>query len=107
MDYRTLNIKFSNKEIKILETEKIITISMAYGTRRFNSAFTRASEALCDVSEQRWLLQYEVVSLTLNLKMEDHSWSAVHDCLFNTFADNLHIWRPTPPSTTLEDAPCP
>ena len=31
-------------------------------------------------------------------KMEDHSWSAVHDCLFNIFAANLHIWRPTLPS---------
>ena len=34
------------------------------------------------------------------LKLEDHSWSAVHDCLFNIFAANLHIWRPTPPSAT-------
>ena len=33
-------------------------------------------------------------------KLEDHSWSAVHDCLFNIFAANLHIRRPTPPSAT-------
>ena len=33
-------------------------------------------------------------------KLEDHSWSAVHDCLFNIFAANLHIWKPTPPSAT-------
>ena len=33
-------------------------------------------------------------------KLEDHYWSAVHDCLFNIFAANLHIWRPTPPSAT-------
>jgi hypothetical protein len=32
-------------------------------------------------------------------KLEDHSWSAVHD-LFNVFAANLHIWRPSPPSAT-------
>ena len=30
--------------------------------------------------------------------MEEHSWSAVDDCLFNIFTANLHIWRPTPPS---------
>ena len=33
-------------------------------------------------------------------KLEDDSWSAVHDFLFNIFAANLHIWRPTSPSTT-------
>ena len=31
-------------------------------------------------------------------KLEDHSWLALHDCLFNIFTANLHIWRPTPPS---------
>ena len=29
-------------------------------------------------------------------KLEHHSWSAVHDCLFNIFAANFHIWRPIP-----------
>ena len=33
-------------------------------------------------------------------KLEDHSWSAVHDYLFNISAANHHIWRPTPPSAT-------
>ena len=33
-------------------------------------------------------------------RLEDHSWSAFHDCLLNIFAANLHIWSPTPPSTT-------
>ena len=33
-------------------------------------------------------------------KLEDHSCSAVHDCLFNIFAANLHIWMPTPLSAT-------
>ena len=36
-------------------------------------------------------------------KLEDHSWSAVHDCSFNIFTANLHIWRPTPPSATRGD----
>ena len=39
-------------------------------------------------------------------KLEDYSWSAVHDCLFNTLAAKLHIWMPTPPSATRGDAPC-
>ena len=39
-------------------------------------------------------------------KLEDRSRSAVHDCLFNIFAANLHIWRPTSPSATRGDAPC-
>ena len=30
-------------------------------------------------------------------ELEDHSCSAVHDCLFDIFTANLHIWRPTPP----------
>ena len=33
-------------------------------------------------------------------KLEDHSWSAVHDFLFNIFTVNLYICRPTPPSAT-------
>ena len=33
-------------------------------------------------------------------KLKNNSWSDVHDCLFNIFAANLHIWRPTPPSAT-------
>jgi hypothetical protein len=31
-------------------------------------------------------------------KLEDHLLLAVRDCLFNIFADTLHIWRPSPPS---------
>ena len=33
-------------------------------------------------------------------KLENYSWSSVHDCLFNIFTANLHIWKPTPPSAT-------
>jgi hypothetical protein len=33
-------------------------------------------------------------------KLEEHSLSAVCDCLFNIFAAKLHIWRPSPPSRT-------
>ena len=38
-------------------------------------------EVLCDVSEQRWFLRSEVVSLTPTPKFEDHFWLPVHDCL--------------------------
>ena len=37
-------------------------------------------------------------------KLDGHSCSAVHECLFNIFAANLHVWRPTPPSATRGDA---
>jgi hypothetical protein len=33
-------------------------------------------------------------------KLKDHPLSAVRDCLFNIFAVTLHIWRPSPPSST-------
>jgi hypothetical protein len=40
-------------------------------------------------------------------KLEDNPLSAVRDCLFNTFAAILHIWRPSPPSATCGRAmPC-
>ena len=37
-------------------------------------------------------------------KLEDHLLSAVRDCLFNTFAATLHVWRPFLHSQS-EDAP--
>ena len=66
------------------------------------------SEVLCDVFEQSWFLQREVVSLSPNPQTGGlaYSSSAVHDCLFNIFAASLHIWRPTPPSAIRGDAPC-
>jgi len=36
----------------------------------------------------------------LTLKLEDHSLLDVHNCLFSTFAATLHMWRPSPTSTT-------
>jgi hypothetical protein len=33
-------------------------------------------------------------------KLENNPLSAVCDCLFNIFADTLHIWSPFPPSAT-------
>jgi hypothetical protein len=36
----------------------------------------------------------------LNPRLEDHRLSAVRNCLFNTFAAILHIWKPSLPSST-------
>ena len=81
---------------------------MAYGTRRFNAAFTRAlqsgSEALCDVSEHPCFYSLRLLASRQTPMLEDHSWLAVHDCLFNIFAGNLHIWKPTPPFASRGDA---
>ena len=38
-------------------------------------------------------------------KLEDHSLSAVRDCLFNTLTATLHLWRPFL-LPQPEDAPC-
>jgi len=37
-------------------------------------------------------------------KLDDHPQSAVRYCLFSTFAANLHLWRPSPPSATRRRA---
>ena len=58
------------------------------------------SEALCDVSEHPCFYSVRLLASRQTLKLEDHSWSAVHDCLFNIFAANLQICRLTPPSAT-------
>ena len=56
------------------------------------------SEALCDVSEHPCFYSVRLLASRQTPMLENHSWSAVHDCLFNIFAANLHIWRLTPPS---------
>ena len=58
------------------------------------------SEALCDVSEDPCFYYVRLLASRQTPKLEDHPWSAVHDCLFNIFAANLHIWRPTQTSAT-------
>jgi hypothetical protein len=49
-----------------------------------------------------WFLQWVggVVSPHPTPKLEDHPLSVVCDCLFNTFAATLHIWRSSPLSAT-------
>ena len=93
-----------------------LTNSMANGTRRFNAAFTRGlqeslscaeSQILNPVSRpcmtflnENYFYNVRLLASRQTFKLEDHSWSALHDCLSNIFAANLHIWRPTPPSAT-------
>ena len=47
-----------------------------------------------------------LLALCQTPKQDYHSWSSVHDFLFNIFAAKLHAWRPTPLSATREDSPC-
>ena len=58
------------------------------------------SEALCDVSQHPCFYSVRLLASRQTPNLEDHFWSAVHDCLFNIFEANLHIMRPTPLSAT-------
>ena len=50
-----------------------------------------SSKALCDVSEHPCFNIMRLLASRQTPKLE-----GVHDCLFNIFAANLHIWRPNP-----------
>jgi len=41
----------------------------------------------------------ELLALRPTPKLEDHSLSALCDCLFDTFSATLHVWRPSPSAT--------
>jgi hypothetical protein len=47
-----------------------------------------------------FLLPWRVLTPRSTSKLEDHSLSAILDCLFSLFGATLHIWRPLPPSAT-------
>ena len=70
------------------------------GSMPHSLGLSNSSEALCDVSEHPCFYSERLLASRQTTKLEDHSWSAVHECLFNIFATNIHIWRPTPPSAT-------
>ena len=55
-----------------------------------------SSEVLCDVSQQIYFYSVRLLASSQTSKLDDLSWSTVHDFLFNIFAANPHIWRPTP-----------
>ena len=42
-----------------------------------------SSEALCDVSEHPCFYSVRLLAPRQTPNLEDHSWSAVHDCLLN------------------------
>ena len=80
--------------------------SMPHSQGLLNNPYPQSnSDALCDVSEHTCFYSVRLLATRHTPKPEDHSWSAVHDCLFNIFAANLQIWRPAPPSATPGDAP--
>ena len=55
--------------------------------------YLSGSEALCDVSEHPCFYSVRLLASRQTPKLEDYSWSAVHDCLFNivTFYSSLLI----------------
>ena len=61
-----------------------------------NPHYQSSSEAQGDASEQITFYSVMMLASRQTPKLEDHSWSTFHDCLFNIFAANLHIRRPTP-----------
>jgi len=52
---------------------------------------------LCLFGEE-WLVPHPTI------KLEDHPLLPVHDYLINTISATLHIWRPSPQSTTCVSA---
>ena len=64
--------------------------------------YPSSSEDLFDVSEHPCFYSVRLLASRQTPKLEDHSGSAVHECLFNISTANLCIWRPTPPSATQE-----
>jgi hypothetical protein len=58
------------------------------------------SEALENNSQPVKIFYVGVVNTAQPPKLEGHLLSAVRDCLFNIFAATLHIWRPSPLSST-------
>jgi hypothetical protein len=51
-------------------------------------------------SEVLYNILWGLVIPTPKPNLDNQPFSAVCDCLFNIFAVNLHIWRPSPPSAT-------
>jgi len=58
------------------------------------------SEALCNISWQAGFYGEELLCPCPTPKLEGHPISAVRDCLFYLFPATLHIWRPSPLSST-------
>jgi hypothetical protein len=90
----------------IFQTSPLFTIRTLYRPLTFHVPYLMPifpSLGICpilrsSVTNCRKLICYgeELVPYSTT-KLEDHPLSAVHDCLFNTFAATLHIWRPSHP----------
>ena len=70
------------------------------------SIIMSSSEALCDVSEHPCFYSVRLLASSQTPKLEDHSWSAIHDWLFNIIAANLHLGAYFS-IRNPGDAPCP
>jgi hypothetical protein len=92
------------------------TACFLYGTRRFVAVLTKVHHRILSWvknqsrSEALWKITLTYYFFTVrgllaprpSSKLEDHALSVVRYCLFNTFTATLHIWRPSPLSTTRE-----
>jgi hypothetical protein len=58
------------------------------------------SEALMNFRNKLIYYGEELLAVRPTPKLEEYTLSAVRDRLFNIFAATLHIWRPSPTSTT-------
>jgi len=58
------------------------------------------SEALCNISQEVFFYDDEMLARRPTPKLKDNPLSVGRDCLFDIFVATLHIWRPYPPSTT-------
>jgi hypothetical protein len=62
-------------------------------------------EFLGYISEQMRFYSVGVLA-SRQTKLEDNSWLAIHDCLFNIFTHSSHMLMSTPPSGTRRVTPC-
>ena len=88
---------------KLTGSQLIMKFPTFYGTRKFITAFTRPRHL--NLSKYQWTFREDLLAPRPTPKLEDHSVSAVRDCLFNLFAATLHIWRPFLHPQT-EEVPC-
>jgi hypothetical protein len=87
------------KYLRLIGLQLVKKFLVFYGTRRFITAFTSArykiSPRPCEIF--RNIVSFyceELLATRLTIMLEDHTLSAVRDCLLNMFAATLYIWRP-------------
>jgi hypothetical protein len=73
---------------------------LSFSLGRLSKKSAQARDLLWHFVTSLFLYGEELLAPRTSQKLEDHSLSADRDCLFNIFAATLHIWGPSPPSTT-------